>query len=241
MVQSDISRRWVSLTNGKETDWPQVATGKCFWDGEAFDGVPIFVPAAPIKKGGIVLDLTKEFCSFNCARSYLKESHKHNFIDGLILLARRHFGIFHHFNCAPPREAQDKYCCGYMDIATFRAKSITHECIISKPPMLVIPTQVEERITDPVCLEERRIATEKDRWVLPGIGVIPNFDYLQVNQPKGPNNDALPLPTMTDQIFEKKVRKARKSVKSQKQIEKHTGKGTLEYSMGLVIKKRKLN
>ncbi len=244
MVQRDPSRHWVALVDEpdlKDPQWPQEARGHCFWDGEPFQGVPILCPTGGQNRGRITLDRTKEFCTFSCARAYLMDSKKMNMIDSLVLLAKKYFGIQQRINRAPPREALTKYG-GYMDIDTFRAKSATHECILSTPPMLFIPSKVEERITDPTALAESKRTTEKDSWFLQGIGTIPNFDNLKPHPVKKKNQAAITAdPSDLDQTFNKKVKMARKSVKTQKKVQKPSGRGTLEYSIGLVTKKRKLH
>ena len=87
------------------------------------------------------------FCSWNCAKGFNTDSHRHNGVRGMLLtlLRKRMTGKLEHLVPAPPR------CClkvfgGTMTIDEFREKSI-NDIIVSKLPPKMIPleTIIHER------------------------------------------------------------------------------------------------
>ena len=138
------------IDGNNRKSWPTKVNTYCMWCCHPFDNIPISIPYKKIKDKYYLFG---NFCSFNCAASYIFSTNddyttKWERYSLLHLLRKDLLGIDINKKIvlAPPRETL-KIFGGFFEIDEFRSKSeenITYSLI--KPPMISIIPQVEENI-----------------------------------------------------------------------------------------------
>lgn len=138
------------IDSNNRKSWPTKVNAHCMWCCHPFDNIPISIPYKKIKDK---YHLFGNFCSFNCAASYIFSTNdnyttKWERYSLLHLLRKDLLGVDINIKIvlAPPRETL-KIFGGFFEIDEFRKKAsqnITYNLI--KPPMISIIPQVEENI-----------------------------------------------------------------------------------------------
>ena len=140
------------VESNSRNSWPLTVKIDCLWCCHPFKNIPIGFPQKYINKSFYV---TGNFCSFNCAASYIFNSlevpsRKWEMFSLLNLMKKQLLEIEHYcdkIKLAPPRESLIKFG-GFYNIEEFRkASDIDNKTFnIINPPMISVIPKIEENI-----------------------------------------------------------------------------------------------
>ena len=133
-----------SDSNSRNT-WPLAINIRCMWCCHKFKNIPIAIPEKYINKKFYVKG---NFCSFNCAASYIFNSNmvpndKWEKYSLLNLLRKKLTTKCEKITLAPPRETLKEFG-GFYSIDEFRQVTCDKTYTIINPPMISIVPKIEE-------------------------------------------------------------------------------------------------
>lgn len=133
------------LDGNSRNKWPIAVNIRCMWCCHKFKNIPIAIPEKYINKKFYV---NGNFCSFNCAASYIFNSNmvpsdKWEKYSLLNLLRKKLTNKTEKIALAPPRETLTEFG-GFYSIDEFRQVTSDKTYNIINPPMISIVPKIEE-------------------------------------------------------------------------------------------------
>jgi hypothetical protein len=133
-------------------DYPLQSDCRCFYDHHRFTTVPVFLPLAfHSAERELVSILTSFcFCSFSCARSWIREKAPSGFRGDnmeimLAIFARKFFGITESIKYAPSVLLHVDYG-GLLNTKQWRALCTTHHSILRQPTCIAAPSTIVSEV-----------------------------------------------------------------------------------------------